>query len=384
MTNDKLQMTNKFQISNSKLGFWILSFIWILSFGFWNSARADLDILGYYENDLVGIVTRNGEGMVGDLNRLRLRIDSRFMPNVNLHLEPEYNFLLKTQDLSISGVSGLDQLVWDRAYLKIYFPQADLALGKQRIAWGAGYLWNPTDVFNPFTLSFAVEEEQETEPEAVRIEVPMGEAAGIDAFVVSGNEWLETKKGIRAMTNVGLYDLSLSFVDLGSGGFQLGFDTTGELFELGVRSEIALISPAGKNRYIQSVWGWNYTFENGWGVDMEYFFNGLGKKNKDDYDWTGLTSGEVSQLSMDYVYFGVNKMLDEITNIRFSLLSNADDLSFIFYPSYTRNIFQNVDLSLEALLSLGEKGSEYNPTDTQDPDGFMGSNIVFLKLRYSF
>jgi hypothetical protein len=306
------------------------------------------------------------------------------MKNVNLHLEPEYNLLAKTTDIPVSGVSGLDELVWDRAYLKIIFPQADLTVGKQRIAWGAGYLWNPTDVFNPFTLSFAVDEEQESEPEAVRLEIPLGEASGIDTYVVSGQKWHETKKGLRARTNLELYDLSASFVDLGGGGFQLGFDTTGELFGLGVRNETALVAAAGENRYFQSVWGWNYTFENRWGVDMEYFFNGQGKKNKDDYDWDALHDGEISQLGMDYFYFGVHKLLDEITNLRFSLLANADDLSFVFYPSYTRNISQNLDLSLEALLSSGEKGTEYNPTDTQDPDGFMGSNMFFIKFRYNF
>ncbi len=348
------------------------------------AAFADIEILGYYENDLVGMVTRTGEAFAGDLNRLRLRIDSKILPNVNLHLEPEYNFLLKTQDLSISGVSGLDQLVWDRAYLRIYFPQADLTLGKQRIAWGAGYLWNPTDVFNPFTLSFAVDEEQEAEPEAVRIEVPLGDASGIDAYVVSGNEWNEARKGIRAITNIGMYDLSLSFVDLGSGGFQFGFDSTGELFELGVRSEIAMISPAGAGRYIQSVWGWNYTFEDGSRVDMEYFFNGLGKKDKNDYDWTSYLAGDINQLGKDYLYFGIGKMLDEITNMKFSLLLNADDMSYIFYPSYSRNIFENIDLGLEAMLVRGAEGSEYFPTDAQDSTGLLGSSMALLRIRYSF
>jgi len=367
-----------------QFGILALVFVWSLGLGNWSLSHAWLDVLGYYENDLVGIAKRNGEVLGGDLNRMRLRVDANPLESVNIHLEPEYNILLKTENIPISGVSGLDQLVWDRAYVKMYFPLADITAGKQRIAWGAGYLWNPTDVFNPFTLSFAVDEEQETEPEAVRIEVPLGVAAGLDSYIVTGQEWEKSKKGFRVRTNLGIYDLSVSAVDLGSGGHQIGFDATGELFDLGVRCETALIAPAGIDRYLQAVLGWNYTFENGWGVDMEYFFNGRGKRNKADYDWTGLSSGEVSQLGMDYMYFGVNKMLDEITNVRASLLLNADDMGLMFYPSYTRNIFQNVDLSLEALLNCGEKGSEFNPTDAQDPDGFMGSDMVFFKLRYNF
>jgi hypothetical protein len=341
-------------------------------------------IIGFYENDLVGVFPRQGESLGGDLNRLRLRVDSALLPNVTLHFEPEYDALVKPKPFPLVGVSSLDQLVWNRTYLKIYMPGGDLILGKQRIAWGSGYIWNPTDVFNPFTLSFAVEDEQKKEPEAVRLEIPLGEAAGIDTFIQTGNEWVSAKKGIRARTNVGLYDLALSLVDLGKGGYQFGFDTAGELFGLGVRSEFVLISPAGANGYIQSVWGWNYTLDNGWGLDMEYFFNGLGKRDKGGYDWAGLAAGNINQLGMDYVYFGLNKTLDEITGVRFSWLFNANDMSYIFYPSYSRNIFQNIDLSLEAMLMGGGEGTEYMPSATQDPSGFIGSKILFLRVRYSF
>ena len=97
------------------------------------------------------------------------------------------------------NVSDVDELVLDRAYLKFYLPQADITAGRQRIAWGAGYIWNPTDAFNPLSLAFAVDEEQEAEPEAVRVEIPLGELSGIDTYVVTNQKWSEAKKGIRAI-----------------------------------------------------------------------------------------------------------------------------------------------------------------------------------------
>jgi hypothetical protein len=349
-----------------------------------SAAFAQIEFGGYYENYLLGGAKRVGGAIYGDLNRLRLRIDSALSPNVSLHLEPEYDLLVKSEIFPLVGVSRVDQLVWDRAFFKISVPQADVTLGKQRIAWGTGYIWNPTDVFNPFTLSFAVEEEQEQEVEAVRVEAPLGALAGIDAFVLTGDEWLNLKKGIRTNTTIGLYDLALSYVDLGKGAFQLGFDTSGELLGLGVRGEIAMVAPAAADRYFNYVLGWGYTLENGWGMDMEYYYNGRGEHNKEDYDWTGLLAGNINQLGRDYYYFGLHKMLDEITGIRFSLLLNADDLSSIFYPSFSRNISQNIDVGLDALLQGGEDGSEYHPTLAQDPTGLMGSNIIFARLKYSF
>lgn len=337
-----------------------------------------IELAGYYENDVVGVLKKDGGLAAGNLGRLRLKIDSRLNPGLAFHVEPRCYLLIKSQNLSLVGVTGLDQLIWDRIYLKGYSPLANLTVGKQRIAWGAGYVWNPTDAFNPFVMSFAVREEDETNVEAVRIEMPMGEAGGVDGYVLIGNKWEETKKGIRAKTNVGLFDLSFSYVDLGRSSFQLGFDSAGEVFGVGVRNEFVLKAPASTNRYFQSVWGWDYTLENGTGLNMEYFFNGLGKKNREDYDWTA------SQKGMDYLFFGVNRILDELTSLRGSLIVNLDDLSWIIYPQYTRNVKQNLDLSLEAMLLGGPEGSEFVPPTAQDPLGFGGSKMVMVRLICNF
>ncbi len=404
MTNDELlnashrgasargdELNHNLQCSNLGIGVWkfichsgfviriFLALILTSSLVF-----ANVDINGYYENNLVAVVKRGGGGIIGDLNKVRLRIDYEPHESVLLHLEPQYELLVASETNFIADASGLDQLVWDRAYFKFYFPQADLTVGQQQIAWGTGYIWNPTDVLNPFTLSFAVSEEDEEDAQAIRVEVPLGEASGLDGFILTNKPWEETTKAIKAKTNFENYDLSVSYVDLGGGGFQLGFDTSGELWEFGVRSEIAIIAPVGVNRYIKSVWGGNYTFENGWGIELEYFFNGLGEKKKEDYDWTNYLAGNINQFGMDYVFLSLNKTLDELTSIRFSYLANADDYSYIFYPAYTRNIFEHVDLSLEAMITGGPAGSEYMPTDAQDPSGLIGSKIVFVKVQYNF
>ncbi|MBU1026795.1 MAG: hypothetical protein KKA31_03595, partial [Candidatus Margulisbacteria bacterium] len=362
----------------------LISILFIISYLEFNVCAMDVDINGYYENDGIALVKRTGGGVIGDLNKLRLRMDYQPHESVLLHLEPQYEMLIASETNFIADASGLDQLVWDRAYLKYSFPQADLTVGKQHIAWGTGYIWNPTDVLNPFTLSFAVSEEDEEDAQAIRVQVPLGAASGIDAFILTNKPWPEVTKAIKAKTNLENYDVSASYVDLGNGGFQVGFDTSGELWEFGVRSEIALVSPAGVSRYFKSVWGGNYTFENGWGIELEYFFNGLGKKKKEDYDWTNYLAGNINQLGMDYIFLGLNKNLDELTSIRLSYLANADDYSYIFYPAYNRNIFEHVDLSLEAMITGGQGGSEYMPTDARDPTGLIGSKIVFVKLQYNF
>ncbi|MBU1617493.1 MAG: hypothetical protein KKF06_06960 [Candidatus Margulisbacteria bacterium] len=320
-----------------------------------------VDLSGYYENDLLGLIKSDGGATIGDLSRLRLRFDAKVGESLVIHLEPRYYLLFKSDPVSVAGASGIDQLVWDRIYLKYYSTLFNLTAGKQRIAWGSGYIWNPTDIFNPFVLSFAVKEEDESNVEAIRCEAPFGPSAALDLYLTTGQPWGETKKGVRARRTIGLFDLAVSYVDFGSGD-QAGFDAVGELFGFGVRNEITVKRPVGATHYIQSVWGWDYTLENGIGLNMEYYFNGLGKK--DSYDWAALQGGTISQLAMDYLFFSVNKNLDELTALRGSILTNLDDSSFILYPALTRSLTEDLDLSLEAMFSGGKSGSEYENVGT--------------------
>jgi hypothetical protein len=343
-----------------------------------------IELGGYYENDGISLIKRTGGAIIGDMNRFRLKFDQKIADNIALHLEPHYNLFIKSENIPLSGVSDLDQLVWDRVYVKLYSRLANLTVGKQRIAWGSGTIWNPTDVFNPFVLSFAVKEEETTNIEAVRIEAPIGNAGGIDGYLLTDKPWSETKKGLRVKTTIGLFDLAASYVDLGSNSFQLGFDSSGDFMSAGVRTEIVLKSPAGSNAYLQSVWGMDYTLDNGIGLNLEYFFNGLGKKKKDDYDWAGLAAGNFSQLGMDYLFISANRIIDEITQVKFSALTNLDDLSWLVYPSYSRNIAQNVDLAVEALLLGGPAGSEYNPPIAMDPAGMGSSKLALVRIIFNY
>ena len=386
----KFELTNDEIITKHQIPNWLLEigryFVILISslviLG--QTASAELKIGGYYKNDGILVLTRSGQGIIGDLNTLRLRFDANVLPNAKLHLETQYATLFKTQTMAISSVSSLDQLVWDRTYLKFALPLADVTVGRQRVAWGTGHLWNPTDVFNSFTMSFAVSEDERSGIEAVRVEVPLGVASGIDLVAETGKTWEGAKKGLRYKTNVGSYDYSLSCTDIGTDGYQVGVDLAGEVYEFGVRSEVAMVVPEASNRYFKSIWGVGYTLENGWGLDLEYNFNGLGTKNKANYDWTGLLAGTVSQMAMDYVYFGINKSFDEITSFKTALLVNADDLSFLVYPSFSKNLSDNLDLNVDALFQMGQSGTEYKPNDTQDTTGFLGANMGLVRLKYSF
>lgn len=330
-----------------------------------SSVAGALELNGYYENDSIALIKRDRTLLAGNLSRLRLKLDLKPSPALAFHLEPRYYFMVKSQDIPLAGVSDLDRTVWDKYYAKLYLPAFSGTFGKQRIAWGTCYIWNPTDIFNPYVLSFAVKEEEEANAEAVRIEVPWGAAGGVDGYLLTGKELKDAKKGIRVKGNAGKFDLSVSYVDLGGAASQIGFDFSGDLGSaIGVRGETAFRYPTTGASYNQTVLGGDYTFDNGVGVNLEYFTDGLTLTN--------------------HLYLGVNRILDEITEVKTAFILNLMDRSFLIYPAYTRNIGQNLDLSLEALLNGGADGSEFYPNDQQDPTGLGGGKMALLRLIFNF
>ncbi len=338
-----------------------------------------LELGGYYENDIVGIISPNGTGSMGDLNRLRLKLDSNLFPDTAIHIEPRYYFFIRPENIQIAGATELDRLIFDRYYLKVSKPRYSFTFGKQRIAWGTGYIWNPTDIFNAYSLSFAVRDEEKNNVEAVRLEVPMGDKGLLDSYILNGTNFNRVKKAVRAKTNIDDFDYSLSVVDLGGEGVQYGIDSAGEVLDLGGRCEFVW-----RSGMFKAVLGSDYTFDNGIYVNIEYFFNSSGSTDLVNYDWVGLASGNIAQLAKDYLYVGISKIIDEITQVRSSIIMNLDDKSFIFYPQYMRNVMQNLDISLDAFMTFGQNGSEYYPGLTLDPSGLLESKLVLVRAVFYF
>lgn len=346
-------------------------------------AFSDIDLGGYYRSDLIYIQNNNIWNPINNLNRLRLKFDYKPNDTVLFHLEPQYIAMSGFKDFPVEGASDLKKITIERAYISLNYPSFELITGKQRIAWGTAYMINPTDVFNPFSLTLTDEEKQSVE--SIRGIYHIGYASSIDMVIVSSSIEAERKWAIRGKTNISLYDLSLSYVYLGKEqGHMVGTDFSGELMDLGVRGEFAAFTPWEDDPYMDFSIGSSYTFDNGVGIDCEYYNNGRGKSKSSKYDYISLLSGDITFLARHYLYLTSNYMINEIESVNGVLIWNLIDGGLLVYPSYTYNIMENVDLSFEAILYSTSSGSEWNFPDNIDPDGITGSNMYFIRLRYSF
>lgn len=85
----------------------------------------------------------------------------------------------------------------------------------------------------------------------------------------------------------------------------------------------------------QYLLGADDTLENGLYLMGEYYKNGLGKTNKEHYDfndWMRLLGDEGQNLGKDYLFFGERYPIGELWTWANYLVINLNDTSGVFFP----------------------------------------------------
>ncbi len=264
-------------------------------------------------------------------------------------------------------------VILDRALVKLFFKRMDLYIGRQTIGWGSGYAWNPTDVWNRKNPADPTAPRRGVN--AIRAEIPMGDLSGLSVVVSPGTGLEQTGTGARFKTNVAGYDMSLSFIRVYTADAALlnmperligGGDISGQIGDIGVFAEAALVNPVYENRkysdlshlYAQTDVGCYYTFENGLYVIAEYYFNRPGAADSKDYDLTLLLHtliGDMAGMGRHYCFAGLTKDFLRYWQFSLNVLGNVSDRSAMLMPSVEYTHTENVAIRLGCSFGIGDK-----------------------------
>jgi hypothetical protein len=271
-----------------------------------------------------------------------------------------------------------DQVLLDRALVKLYFKPFDLFAGKQIVAWGTGYAFNPTDVWN--TKNPLDADAPKTGVNALRLEIPLGAVSGISLVASPGRDFSHASGGFRYKTNFQRFDISICAMRIMNSDRELlglpkkimaGADMAGQIGDVGVWAEAALNNPVYDwmeytdfdSSYVQADIGLDYTFENGLYCMLEYYYNGLGRDDADDYgarDLVNLFAGETSGFAAHYLFGGTRFDIIDRFNISLFALGNLTDHSAMLVPSVEYLHSDNITLQIGAQAGIGDKQkSEY-------------------------
>ena len=316
----------------------------------------------------------------GALNKLRYYFESQYGDYLGSRIALDFKTFNGNQD---KPAPDQDFLSLYRAAGTIHLPGTDVTLGKQRIAWGTGTVWDPTDLF----YSFRLIDPEEDVPGVlgIRIERPLSTFTGIDIYAVSQNADLNTfVSALKYRGNFRLLNYSLIYAYNGFTDRQIwGMDFRQDFDGGKLYGEATCTVPKTAGQYLKLVLGSNYTFLGGLNLNLEYYFNGAGAVQPVNYAWNQF-AGISTPLARDYVFVRTIKAITQDILFTNNLIFNLNDGGFLLYPVSNWIIEDGIELNFEGLFFFGNKGSEFNPTLTQDPAGKSNYNSAYAKFKFAF
>jgi hypothetical protein len=341
--------------------------------------QENFELEGYYKSLLAVSETVLGSQSeyTVDINRLRLELRGRPVPWFDYELQYDNEALLgsylRTEQFQL--LQALPQRsYWDledeylsrdsvqmshrvyRAVVTATAAETKVSLGRQRIAWGSGRLWNPTDLLNPYNPTQLEFQEREG-ADAVLVEQSFGALSRASA-VYAPQRAGPASRALRFGLNVSQTDLAVMAGQF-HGSDVIGAEFAGRLGEAGFHGEAAYTRAEESRWFTRAVIGIDYAFPNTLTVGAELYWNGQGTSNSEDYDLAGLVAGEVQNVARRYVGGQARYEITPLLRCDTLLIWNMDDSSRYFAPQVVYSLKEDFDVSAGVQFFGGSKGSEY-------------------------
>jgi len=289
----------------------------------------------------------------------------------------------------------------DRASVGYTEANTVFRFGRQAISWGNGLVFQPMDIFNPFSPT-AIDKEYKTGDDMLYLQYLLATGDDIQTVFIprrdiSTNilEADESSLAIKYHTIYGATDMDLlvsrHFGDnLAAIGFAADWKGTvlrGDLVNAWNSSESTLSGVISVNYS----WVWDGHNVSGF---LEYYRNGNGI---DDGDYSPsalignpalmsrISRGEIFTLGQDYLTGGLTVELTPRWLFNPLLINNMNDDSWLTQWTATFDWKQNLTLLLGTNLPFGDKGTEFGGIPSTTPGVYSGGGrSVFLQLAYYF
>lgn len=271
-----------------------------------------------------------------------------------------------------------DAILWnrlDRLFISTKPSWGDVTIGRQAVTWGNGMIFNPMDLFNPFSPSDIIRDYK----------------IGDDLLSIRGSTDLLEEINLLYVPrrNVTTGDVSFDKSSVAgkahffSGNIEvdvmgaihydeivLGWGGSGDFGNAAWRCDFiwsSLKEAADKSGYIEFVanidYSWVWFSKNMYGL-IEYYHNGLGNDNYTDALGDPLLMerigrGELFALGKNYLNGQIQLELHPLFNLHLNAINNISDPSGLLQPWAIFGMTQNSTLMMGANIFYGSRGSEY-------------------------
>ncbi len=247
----------------------------------------------------------------------------------------------------------------DRLYFRQGFDWGNIIIGRQRISWGTGRVWNPTDLFNPINPANFSKIEKDG-ADVVSFTYAFGNFTDLNIVYNPQKESENSNAGFRFRTNFAEYDFSVV------GGYfdrrvVAGMDFAGNLFEAGVRGEgiISMDKENLNNNFVKLIFGMDNQFTPKLYGLFEYHYNGEGKTKKYRYQLNRLISGKILNLGQNYLFTSITYQLTPLLTGTLSNNINFNDGSGYTGLQTSYSVTGDFYVNFGVQLTYGTEFSEY-------------------------
>lgn len=269
-----------------------------------------------------------------------------------------------------------------RGWVGVETEKTLLRFGRQRMAWGTGKLWNPTDVLNAYQPT-SLERDERRGVDAAYLRRELGDLSQAELAYAPQDRWPQSAVLARLKTNWKGYDLSAmgGKTAASTGSWIMGGDFAGNLWEGSFHGEWSYTQPSPvRTPYFRGVLGYEYTFPSETrlaplkdaALVLEYYYNGAGAVDPARYDLAALLGGRETTVGRHEVGLTFSSDLHPLLKLELAVLANAADKSHFFSPSLQWNALDDLYLTGGWQRFSGGRLSEYG----RQP------NIAFLQAQY--
>lgn len=285
----------------------------------------------------------------------------------------------KTEDMIADLQLKLEneKLRINTANIKFFRKHFDITAGRQLMAWGSGYNFNPTDIFNSKPLGAAFDPGYyKNGRDALLLTYYLGDTAldliyaasyrlksGLDdktTVTEKGN----SGSGIRVKSNIAGFDMAISFSDAGkkeynsapeAGDDICGLSLKGSLPEIdwGIWFEGAYFTDRKLKEWVT---GLEYVYDK-FSLNIEYYYNGFGNDKKALYDTGLLLRGRL--MGKNYMIPSFSWTFNEYMTGTFFTFSNLNDSGSVSGGVIDYLYSDNIEIALMPFYISGKPDSEF-------------------------
>jgi hypothetical protein len=260
---------------------------------------------------------------------------------------------------------GADRI--DAGQIKFIRSKIDLEIGRNRIGWGTGYNFNPTDIFNDVPLGSAYDPTFiKNGRDSIILTRYIGDNSLQGVYAAKDGSTIDEDFAFKYKTSFSDFDGDLLYIHKGERTTDwdelekkddiIGGDLSFSIPDLdyGIWLEGAYYLTRDDLVYILGID--NY-FGEKYHVMLEYLYHGLGEDSEEDYNINRIFAEELA--GKNYLMPSITYEYSEKTLVTGYLFMNMDDYSYSVGATFTYLYNDHIDISLIPFYINGKDGSEY-------------------------